>query len=49
MTLGTKLLLIAGVTMVTHFSISGLFGLEEAQPFWRWIKRVTFRAVKVEY
>lgn len=48
-TLGTKLLIITGVTMITHFSISGLFGLEEAQPFWRWIKRVTFRAVKVEY
>jgi putative peptidoglycan lipid II flippase len=48
-TLGTKFLLIAGVTLATHFAVSGLFGLEEAQPFWRWIKRITLRPVKVEY
>lgn len=48
-TLGTKFFILALVTMVTHFTISGLFGLEEAQPFWRWVRRFTFRPVKVEY
>lgn len=48
-TLGGKFLLIAGVTMLTHFIISGLFGLEEARPFWRGVKRIALRPVKVEY
>lgn len=48
-TLGTKFLIIAGVTMATHFAISGLFGLEEAQPFWRWIRRIILRPIRVEY
>ncbi len=48
-TLGTKFMLIAGVTISTHFAVSGLFGLEEAQPFWHWIKRIVLRPVKVEY
>jgi len=48
-TLGVKLAIIAGVTMLTHFAISGLFDLEEARPFWRWVKRVLYRPVKVEY
>jgi len=48
-TLGTKFLLIATVTMATHFTISGLFDLDEARPFWRWVRRVALRPVKVEY
>lgn len=48
-TLGSKLLIIAGVTLSTHFIVSGIFGLEEAQPFWRWVRRVILRPVKVEY
>lgn len=48
-TLGTKLLLIAGVTMATHIGISGLFGLDEARPLFNWIKRVALRPVKVDY
>lgn len=48
-TLGTKLFIIAAVTMSTHFIISGVYDLEEAQPFWRWIRRVLFRPIKVEY
>lgn len=47
--LGTKLLLIAGVTLLTHFTISGIFDLEEARPFWGWVKRLILRPVKVEY
>jgi putative peptidoglycan lipid II flippase len=49
LTLGTKFIIIAFVTLTTHFAISGLFGLEEAQPFWRWIRRVILRPVKVDY
>lgn len=48
-TLGTKLAIIATVTLATHFAISGLFDLEEARPFWRWVKRVLYRPVKIEY
>lgn len=48
-TLGTKFLLIAAVTMTTHFVISGLYGLEEARPFWRWIRRVLYRPIRVDY
>jgi putative peptidoglycan lipid II flippase len=48
-TLGTKFATLAVATMATHFAISGLFGLEEAQPFWRWIRRLMLRPVKVEY
>jgi putative peptidoglycan lipid II flippase len=48
-TLGTKLCIIAFATMVTHVSLSGLFGLEEVRPFWRWVRRVMLRPIKVEY
>lgn len=48
-TLGTKLLILAGVTMATHLVISGLFGLEEARPFWNGVRRILYRPVKVEY
>lgn len=48
-TLGTKLFILAGVTMATHVLISGLFGLEEVRPFWRWVRRLLYRPVKVEY
>jgi putative peptidoglycan lipid II flippase len=48
-TLGTKVLILAGATMATHLIISGLFGLEEARPFWGWIRRLLYRPVKVEY
>jgi len=48
-TLGSKFLLIAGATIATHVAVSGLFGLEEAQPFWRWLRKLTLRPVKVDY
>jgi putative peptidoglycan lipid II flippase len=48
-TLGTKFAGIAFVTLATHLALSALFGLEEAQPFWRWIRRLILRPVKVEY
>jgi putative peptidoglycan lipid II flippase len=48
-TLGTKVFALAAVTLTTHLIISGIFGLEEAQPFWRWIRRLLYRPIKVEY
>ena len=48
-TVGSKLLILVCVVMTTHFAISGLFDLEEARPFWRWLKRIALRPVKVEY
>ena len=48
-TLGTKMLILASVTLATHLTLSGLFGLEEARPFWSWIRRLLYRPVKVEY
>jgi hypothetical protein len=37
------------VTFATHFALSGLFGLEEVQPLWRWIRRIMLRPIKVDY
>jgi putative peptidoglycan lipid II flippase len=45
-TLGTKLAVIVGATMVVHISISGLFGLEEARPVFTGLKRLTFGRLK---
>lgn len=44
-----KLATIAGATLATHVTLSGLFGLEEARPFWVWVKRVILRPVRVDY
>lgn len=48
LTLGTKLLLISGVTFIVHMGISGLFGLEEARPFFRRAKSLIFRPAKLD-
>jgi hypothetical protein len=48
-TLGTKLFILTTVTLTTHLLVSGLFGLEEARPFWRWARKLLYRPVKVEY
>jgi putative peptidoglycan lipid II flippase len=44
-----KLCTIAGVTLATHVSLSGLFGLDEVRPFFNWLKRIVLRPVKVDY
>lgn len=41
-TLGTKLAIIAGTIFATHVGISALFGLSEATPIIRWIKKIIF-------
>lgn len=48
-TLGSKLAIIAGTTLVVHISISGLFGLEEARPVFAWIKRIALRPIRGAY
>lgn len=48
-TLGTKFLIIASVTIITHLAVSTLFDLDEVKPLWRWLRRFTLRSVKVEY
>jgi putative peptidoglycan lipid II flippase len=48
-TVGTKLFILTAVTMATHFTISGIFDLEEARPFWRAVKRLLYRPIKVDY
>lgn len=49
MTLGTKLLFIAGSTIVVHVTVSGIFGLEEARPVFAAIKRFILRPVRIQY
>ncbi len=49
LTLGSKLLVIAGATIITHFVVSGLFDLDEARPFWRWVRQLPFSPLKVDY
>lgn len=47
MTLGTKLLFIAGVTFAVHIAVSALFGLEEVRPFFRRLRALAFKPVKL--
>lgn len=47
-TLGIKLASIAITTMIVHICISGLFGLEEARPIFKVIKRV-LRPIRIQY
>jgi putative peptidoglycan lipid II flippase len=48
-TLGIKLASIAILTMIVHVCISGLFGLEEARPIFKQIKRVILRPIRIQY
>lgn len=48
-TLGIKLACIAGITMIVHVCVSGLFGLDEARPIFKWIRRVLLRPIRIQY
>jgi putative peptidoglycan lipid II flippase len=48
-TLGTKLALIAGVTLAAHISISALFGLEEVRPIFSRVRKLLFRPLRIDY
>jgi putative peptidoglycan lipid II flippase len=45
--LGTKLGIIAGVTLAVHISLSYLFGLEEAAPIINRIKKIIYKPVRI--
>lgn len=47
-TLGSKLLLIAGVVGAVHVGLSALFGLEEVRPLFDRLRRIIFRPVHVD-
>lgn len=46
-TLGTKLILVSGVTFGVHIILSALFGLEEVKPIFRRVKRIILKPIKV--
>lgn len=48
LTLGTKLLFIAGVTFAVHIAISSLFGLEEVRPFFRRLRSLALKPIKLD-
>ena len=47
-TLGGKLFIITVVTLLVHILVSVLFDLEEARPIVSFVRRVTFKPVKVD-
>ncbi len=47
--LGSKLLLIASVTMIVHVGMSSLFGLEEAKPIIRKLKKIVLKPIRIGY
>jgi putative peptidoglycan lipid II flippase len=49
LTLGTKLALIAGVTLGVHIGISALFGLDEVKPIFNRLRKLLFRPLHIEY
>ncbi|HVX47957.1 MAG TPA: lipid II flippase MurJ [Candidatus Saccharimonadales bacterium] len=46
--LGTKVLLIAGVTFSVHIAVSALFGLDEVKPLFRRLRRIVLKPIKLE-
>jgi putative peptidoglycan lipid II flippase len=48
MTLGGKLLLIAGVTFAVHIGVSALFGLEEVRPLFARVRKLVLKPIKIE-
>jgi putative peptidoglycan lipid II flippase len=48
-TLGSKLALISAVTFAVHIAVSALFDLDEVQPIFRWIRRLLFKPVDLEF
>jgi len=48
-TLGSKLVLIAGVTLAVHLGVSALFELEETRPVFRRLKRILLKPIHMLY
>lgn len=47
LTLGTKLILIAAVTLSVHVGVSALFGLEEVKPVFRRISKIVLKPINI--
>ena len=48
LTLGSKLLFIAGVTFGVHVAVSALFGLEEARPIFDRLRKIALKPLKID-
>jgi putative peptidoglycan lipid II flippase len=48
LTLGSKLVLIAGVTFGVHVAVSALFGLEEAKPIFSRLRKLALKPIKLD-
>ncbi len=48
LTLGSKLIFIAGVTFGVHVAVSALFGLEEARPVFARLRKIALKPLKLE-
>jgi putative peptidoglycan lipid II flippase len=46
--LGSKLLLIAGVTFSVHIAVSALFGLDEVKPLFKRLRKIILKPIKLE-
>lgn len=46
--LGSKLLLIAGVTFSVHIAVSALFGLDEVKPLFKRLRKIVLKPIKLE-
>ena len=47
-TLGSKLIMITGVTMLVHIVVSALFDLEEARPIMAFVRKVALKPIKMD-
>lgn len=48
LTLGSKLLLIAGVSFAVHIGVSALFGLDEVKPIFRRARRIILKPIRID-
>jgi len=48
-TLGSKLIIIVGVTLLVHVGVSILFELEEAKPVFAFIRRIALKPIKIDF
>jgi putative peptidoglycan lipid II flippase len=48
LTLGSKLLLISGVTFGVHIAVSALFGLEEVRPIFARVRKIVLKPVNLD-
>jgi hypothetical protein len=47
-TLGSKLSVIALVTILVHVSVSAIFGLEEVSPVWRKFRQLVLKPIRIQ-